>query len=82
MVRCSVCGTMLRHDWEGVRDKETGAFICDGCYTPELHPDLDDEEKNIPDDGVQEEWHDRWKGRDAYDETDKTAKHTDIGEVE
>jgi hypothetical protein len=51
---------MLRHDWEGTRDKETGQFVCDGCIAPELHPDLDD----------------------AYDETDKTARHTDIGDVE
>lgn len=60
MIRCSVCGTMLRHDWEGHFDPEDGAFICDGCYAPELHPDLDD----------------------AYDETDRTAKVTDIGGVE
>ena len=41
-IRCSCCGTMLRHDWEGMQDKETGQFVCDGCIAPELHPDLDD----------------------------------------
>jgi len=60
MIRCSSCGTIMPHDWLGIFDKETGQFVCSGCYAPELHPDLDD----------------------AYDETDKTARHTDIGEVE
>jgi len=60
MNRCSACGTIMLHDWQGIFDKETGQYVCDGCYAPELHPDLDA----------------------AYDETDRTAKHTDIGEVE
>ncbi len=60
MIVCYVCGTMMRHDWEGKFDAETGQYVCSGCYAPELHPDLDA----------------------AYDETDKTAHLTDIGEVE
>lgn len=41
-MRCSVCGCQLGCDADsGTIDKETGQVICDGCYTPELHPDLD-----------------------------------------
>ena len=46
MIQCSVCGTLLAHAWDGTYDKETGAFICNGCYSPELHADLDDSEWN------------------------------------
>ena len=44
MIQCSVCGTVIRHSWNGYYDKETGEFVCDGCYAPELHPDPDVEE--------------------------------------
>ena len=42
MIQCSVCGTVIRHDWNGHYDEETAAFVCNGCYTPELHPDPED----------------------------------------
>lgn len=29
--------------WDGHYDPETGEFICDGCYAPELHPDPNEE---------------------------------------
>lgn len=77
MIRCNVCGVVMNHDWQGHYDKETGKFTCNGCYSPD-----DIEEADIPPDGVQEEWKHPELDYDAYDATDRTAKHTDIGEVE
>lgn len=80
-MRCSVCGCLLGCDADsGKIDKETGQIICDGCWTPELHPDWDEEEEPIPDDGVQELW--QHPELDAYEYTDSTAKCTDIGGCE
>lgn len=42
MIQCSVCGTLIRHEWNGTYDKETGAFICNGCYDAERYPDPDE----------------------------------------
>lgn len=44
MIQCSACGALIAHSWDGHHDKETGEFICNGCYAPELHPDPDAEE--------------------------------------
>ena len=44
MIQCSVCGTVLCHMWDGHHDSETGEFVCNGCYTPEMHPDPDAED--------------------------------------
>lgn len=42
MIQCSVCGTLIRHEWNGHFNQEAGTFICNGCYTPELHADPDE----------------------------------------
>lgn len=42
MIQCSVCGAVIRHEWNGHFNQEAGTFICNGCYAPELHPDQDE----------------------------------------
>lgn len=61
MPRCRSCGCQIGCDSDcGHYIKETGEFVCDGCYDP------------LCDDSIM----------DAYEQTDKTAPLTDIGEVE
>lgn len=42
MIQCAVCGALIAHSWDGHHDSETGEFVCNGCYAPELHPDPDE----------------------------------------
>ena len=61
MPRCRSCGNTLGCESDsGHYIKETGEFVCDGCYDPDCDEDI----------------------TDPYEQTDKTAKHTDIGGCE
>lgn len=71
MPRCRSCGNTLGCDADsGHYIKETGEFVCDGCYDPLTDNDLAWD--NFANDSVQ----------DSYEATEKTAPLTDIGGCE
>jgi len=42
MIQCSVCGFVIHHSWNGHYVPDTGEYVCNGCYAPELHRDPDE----------------------------------------
>lgn len=67
MIQCSACGALIAHSWDGHHDSETGEFVCNGCYTPEMHPDPDAEDYDwLLDEGPEEITRCPWCGADAF----------------
>lgn len=98
MPNCRSCGCRIGCDsFEGVFIRETGEFVCDGCYDKDCDEDrkfcdpssaafIDDYELEVAKNGEKkaDAALNHWEHRadDAYEQTDKTAPLTDIGDTE